>query len=176
MARYFIRFTHADTGLLPSFIYFKNAYDLSDVMSPPGINEIVAAGAGGTYYFDYSPTFDIVYEIDGGVAVLDVHDRYISDTISPRDTWLDEPVSQVVTDVWSDNNAYTAGDKGAQLTRLAHIEEGHWKIFTVGPDANRLVLYDADGTTVLQKWDLKDSAGVASTTTIYERVPVNTVP
>lgn len=60
-----------------------------------------------------------------------------------------------------------------QLRRLA---EGHWKIFNTGPDANRLVLYSADGVTVLQKWDLKDLSGAPTTSTIYERVPTVAIP
>lgn len=176
MARYYIRFKHTDTGLLPSFIYFKKSFDLSDVASPPVITELVSAGAGGTYYFDYAPTFDIVYEIDGGASVAEVTIRYQSDTIGPADTWVDEPTSQVASDVWTDSNGYADGTRGAALTRLAHIEEGRWKIFTTGGDANRLVLYDADGSTVLQKWDLKDSAGAPTSTTVFERIPVNTVP
>jgi len=55
---------------------------------------------------------------------------------------------------------------------LAKVEQGRWKIFTTGPDANRLVLYDLDGTTVLKKFDLKDSSGSATTTSVFERVPV----
>lgn len=176
MARYYLRFRHSDTGLTPSFIYFKKSLDLTDVGSPPAINALVYAGAGGTYYFDYSPTFDIVYEIDGGASISDVNIRYISDSIGPSDVWVDEPTSQVVTDVWSDSSGYLSGEKGHMLTRLAHIEEGRWKIFTTGPDTNRLVLYEADGTTVLQKWDLKDSAGAGTSTTVFERVPVNPVP
>ena len=176
MARYFLRFAHVDTGLLPTFIYFKKALDLTDVGSPPTINELVAAGAGGTYYYDYSPSFDIVFEVDGTASVADPDDRYISDTISPRDVYIDEPTSQVAADVWADVSGYPDGSKGGMLARLAHIEEGRWKIFTIGPDANRLVLYDSDGSTVLQKWDLKDSAGAATSTSVFERVPVNPVP
>lgn len=176
MARYFLRWDHVDTGLLPEFLYFKKAEDLSDVLSPPSINELVASGGGGTYYFDYSPTFDIVYEVDGTASVTNSANRYIADTIGPRDVYVDEPSSQIRVDVWGDEDGYADSTKGANLIRLAHIEEGRWKIFTTGADANRLVLYDIDGSTVIQKWDLKDSTGAATSTDIFERVPVNTVP
>lgn len=175
MARYFLRFRHSDTGFTPTFVYFKNASTLAAVGSPPAINEL----GTGTYYFDYSPSFDIVYEVDGDASIVDVTIRYIADTISPRDTYLDEPTSQVVTDVWNDNTTYAAGKKGKRvddIQRIKVVSEGRWKIFTGGGDANRLVLYDTDGTTVLQKWDLKDSAGAASTTNVFERVPVNVIP
>lgn len=52
------------------------------------------------------------------------------------------------------------------------ISKNKWQIFTSGLNANRLVIYDDDGTTILYKFDLKDSAGVATTTTPYSRTPV----
>ena len=112
MARYFLRFGHADTGLTPTFTCFKKVSDLSDIGSPPTIIEITGGPGpiGGTYYFDYSPTFDIIYEVDGGVAVTDPLVRYISDTISPRDIYVDEPTSQVKTDVWNEPIAGHATD------------------------------------------------------------------
>lgn len=62
------------------------------------------------------------------------------------------------------------------ITRIQLLKEGRWKLFTTGPDANRIVLYAADGTTVLQKWDLFDSAGAPSSSELFERVPVLAIP
>lgn len=59
----------------------------------------------------------------------------------------------------------------ADVSEMLQIEEGRWKIHTTGPDANRLVFYEADGTTVLKKFDLKDSSGNPTTTSVFERVP-----
>lgn len=67
-------------------------------------------------------------------------------------------------------------DTYAKVARIQVLKEGRWKTFTSGPDANRLVLYAADGTTVLQKWDLKNSAGTASTNDVSERIPVLSIP
>jgi hypothetical protein len=61
---------------------------------------------------------------------------------------------------------------GGVLSALQKYEEGRWKIHDSGPDANRLVLYDVDGVTAIRKFDLKDIAGVATSTTPAERVPV----
>lgn len=61
--------------------------------------------------------------------------------------------------------------------RMRQLQEGRWKIHTTGPDANRLVLYSSDGTTPIQKWDLKDSAGVATAgVDVFERVPTESIP
>lgn len=107
MARYFLRFRHSDTGLTPTFTFFKKASDLT-VVTPPAIGE---AGFG-TYYFDYTPTFDIVFEADGGASIPTEEVRYISDTISPKDTYVDEPTSQVKDDVWNDATNRALGTKG----------------------------------------------------------------
>jgi hypothetical protein len=61
--------------------------------------------------------------------------------------------------------------------RMRELQEGRWKIWTSGADANRLVLYAGDGVTAIQKWDLKDSSGTATAgVNVFERVPVLTVP
>jgi hypothetical protein len=107
MARYFLRFRHSDTGLTPTFTFFKKASDLSNV-TPPSILEL----GSGTYYFDYTPTFDIVFEVDGGASIPTEEVRYIADTITPKDAYVDEPVSQVKDDVWNDANNRALGTKG----------------------------------------------------------------
>lgn len=63
-------------------------------------------------------------------------------------------------------------DVQTTVDEIKQVEEGRWKIFTTGGDANRLVFYQADGVTVLKKFDLKDSSGNPTTTNIFERVPV----
>lgn len=62
------------------------------------------------------------------------------------------------------------------IARIQAITEGHWKISTVGADANTLTLYDKNGTTVLQQWSLFDNVGLPTTTKIYERRPTLTIP
>lgn len=80
--------------------------------------------------------------------------------------------------VWDEPVAshLTVGSTGATLKRVQVLKEGRWKLFDSGPDANRVVLYAEDGTTVIQKWDAKDKTGAASNTEIYERVPVLVIP
>lgn len=59
-----------------------------------------------------------------------------------------------------------------KIDTLMQIEVGKWEIKTTGPDANRLIFYDTDGTTELYKFDLFNSIGVASVLNPYKRVPV----
>ena len=117
MSRYFLRFRHSDTGLTPSFLTFKKASDLT-VVAPPPIAEITTP-FNGSYYFDYSPTFDIVFEVDGGASIPTEEVRFISDTISPRDSYVDEPSSQIKNDVWNDVVDRTVGTKGDYVEMLA---------------------------------------------------------
>src|SRR6267154_1660360 len=113
MARYYLRFRHSDNALTPSFNYFKKSSDHSNVGSPPAISGPVSTD--GTYYFDYTPTFDIIFEVDGGAGIADETIRYIADRIGPSDVFIDEPTSQVKTDVWADNTGYSAGQKGKRV-------------------------------------------------------------
>jgi hypothetical protein len=110
MARYFLRYRHSDNALVPVFTYFKKVADLSDVTPQPGINGPVQSD--GSYYFDYIPAFDICFEADGGASITDIEIRYISETIGPGDTYIDEPVSQVKDDVWDDAVNRATGSKG----------------------------------------------------------------
>lgn len=108
MARYFLKFRHSDTGLTPTFTTFKKVSDLSVVTPPTPVVEV----GFGEYYFDYVPTFDITFEVDGGASIPTEEVRYIADTISPRDIYLDEPISQVKDDVWNDTVDRAVSTKG----------------------------------------------------------------
>jgi hypothetical protein len=60
----------------------------------------------------------------------------------------------------------------AQLDEIIKYQTGRWKIHVSGDDANRMVIYDEDGTTPLAKFDLFDAAGNATPLNPFERVPV----
>jgi hypothetical protein len=128
MARYFLRFRHSDTGLTPVFTggtFFKKASDLT-LVTPPAIGEV----GNGSYYFDYTPTFDIIFEVDGGASIPTEEVRYISDTISPKDIYIDEPTSQVKDDVWNDVVDRAGGTKGDYVEKLPGIETAVGQINT----------------------------------------------
>lgn len=112
--RYFLNFRNSDTGLTPTFLSFKNANTFANIVGPPSIVESPAGG--GSYYFDWTWTTtadaDIVFEVDGGASIPTEEVRYIKGTISPRDRFLDEPISQVVQDVWNDVTNRAVGTKG----------------------------------------------------------------
>lgn len=92
--------------------------------------------------------------------------------------------SQVAAEVW-DTDMTTHNITGSSgniiqetrdaSDRIQQLSEGRWKIFTTGADANRMVLYDGSGT-IIQKWSLRDASGNPTTSSIYERVPLLTIP
>lgn len=52
---------------------------------------------------------------------------------------------------------------------ILKVEKNRWKIDT---GTNQLYVYDDNGTSVLYTFNLKDNTGAASSSKIYERVPV----
>jgi hypothetical protein len=131
-----------------SFSSYKNDQG-TDIVPQPTLIEV----GGGAYGF--IPTFadqarGIVYVVNAGA------------TASPQFIWR-----YMRPEDWNAD----------LITRLQAFAEGHWKIFTTGPDAFRLVLYDKNGTTAIQKWDLKDFTGNPSVgPSIAERIPVLDIP
>lgn len=68
--------------------------------------------------------------------------------------------------------ATNVNDIETMVTRLNSFHSGKWKIWATGPDANRIVYYAEDGSTVLAKFDLKDVSGAATYKSAFERTPV----
>lgn len=54
-----------------------------------------------------------------------------------------------------------------QISFIKSIEGGRWKIDT---STNKMVFYKDDNTTKIASFDLKDSDGSASTSSVFERV------
>lgn len=112
--RYFVSFRNGDVGLTPAypiFTYFKNADTLAPI-SAPSFTEL----SNGTYYFDVPFALatdpDIIFQIDGGPSIPTEEIRYQTSMASPKDLFIDEPISQVKDDVWNDVTNRAAGTKG----------------------------------------------------------------
>ncbi len=74
-------------------------------------------------------------------------------------------VTTDVADVKSDTSLLPAAMP--KIDVLYQIEVGRWKV-----QGTQLLIYDADNTTVLFAFNLKDDTGEASATKVFERVPV----
>lgn len=117
--------------------------NLGNNMAQPAITAI----GGGAYKF--TPVFDtgegIAFSINSGSTAEPV---YQSGYLRPEDYFIDD------------------------IAVLKQIGAGKWQIHTTGPDANRMIIYDDDGTTVLYKFDLADQGGGATYTNPFRRTPV----
>jgi hypothetical protein len=154
MARYFLQFRHSDTGLTLSFSFFKKASDLSAVTPEPTLYEV----GNGTYYFDYTPTFDIVYEVDGSATITEEEIRYISGTVSPKDAYLDQAISAARISI-------KGGDPGIDINEIynqtssSNIADAVWDTPTsghllVGSTGEKLNALDTDAVDIATAvWD-----------------------
>lgn len=84
-------------------------------------------------------------------------------------------VKATTSDAFVGSIKIVANEEVDTYTRVLDMHDetlGKWQIFTTGPDANRLVIYRADGVTVLKKFDLADSTGTATVINPFRRTPV----
>lgn len=101
---------------------------------------------------------------------------YLVDQSGPK-IWLDKAV---FIETYGDPSAlhgsvldealagYSVADSvGLALKNLLKLNKNRLRI-----TGNQLILYNDDGTTPLYTWDLKNSAGVAASQDIYDKVPV----
>jgi trimeric autotransporter adhesin len=134
-----------------------------------------------------------VASVQSTVNTIDTNVSDVEGVVGTINSKIGTPVSTVSADILAVNDKLgtplngtvstdiaTAISDISDVAVIAHriqvLKEGKWKIFTSGPDENRLVLYEADGTTVAQKWELKNSAGALSSSEVYERTPLLSIP
>jgi hypothetical protein len=123
-------------------------------------------------FVTYDPTTQYLIRTDGG-ATLPTTERYQegSNQNSANEVW-----NQQTTDF---NDLGTFGEQSndidsnataalAVLDVLLKYESNRTR---VDPIANTLTIFDDDGTTILQVFDLKDENSDPSSTCIYERDP-----
>ena len=113
--RYFVSFRNGDVGLTPTypiFTYYKDANTLANILPQPTFTEL----SNGTYYFTVPFTLasdpDIIFQIDGGPSIPTEEIRYQTSMASPKDLFIDEPISVVKDDVWNDTVNRAVGTKG----------------------------------------------------------------
>lgn len=164
-------------GLTPTFLSYTD--DLGAGLTPPAISEI----GGGAYKF--TPAFNasrgIVYVIATGG-----NPTYACKFMRPEDYTDDIVVDLegVATDLGTavgtlstintnlDTAVGTLSAIPASIQTLRDIQLGKWEIVTAGADANRMIIYAVDGTTVVQKFNLYDRNGVPSAVNPFRREPI----
>lgn len=144
-------------GATPTFETYKDNTGAN--LAQPTIFEM----GGGAYYF--TPIFPsnkgIAFLIDTG------HNP-------PKLNGYARPEDYNIDNITAGGGASQASVDAVQATvdLLLKIETNKWAIISTGPDSNRLVIYDNDGTTPLYKFDLKDSNNVATTINPFAKIPV----
>lgn len=90
-------------------------------------------------------------------------------------TTVDSAATQAGLDAVNDNISILDArvqSQEDQINTIFQFTAGRWKIFSTGPDANRIVYYEEDGITVVAKFDLKDLTGSPTYQAAFERVKV----
>ncbi len=86
-ALYTVRFRHSDTGLAPTFTKFQRLSD-GVALGQPAISEV----GNGAYSFQWIWSSvldpDLFFEVDGGPSIPTEEVRYVSDTLSVRDYFV----------------------------------------------------------------------------------------
>jgi hypothetical protein len=134
------------TGITPTFSTYESLAGAP--ITQPTIVEI----GNGFYGFQPGPT-DIangtVYIIDGTTAC---NPRYQAGALQPG-----ADVSADVTEVL------------ALCTLMANVLTGRWEIVTSGMNANQMIFYGPDNTTVIATFNLLDINGNPAFSGIYQR-------
>lgn len=131
-----------------SFAAYKDSTGANLVA--PAITEIGGGWYGFVPTLPVDPNKGLVYTVATGAAPT-----YVGRYVRPEDYTTDD-----IPTIKSD------------LALLKKVGVNRWQIHTTGPDANRLVIYDDDGTTPLYKFSLADSNGAPTTSAPYRRTPV----
>ena len=129
----------------------------------------------GFYKYDfaaYDPLKCYLFRTDGGV-ILPASERYqrASNRNGSEEVWAAQTTDhndagsfgEAINDININVSAAIA-----VLDVLLKYESNRTRVDTV---ANTLTIYDDDGTTVLQVFDLYDENGASSSECVYERVP-----
>lgn len=140
------------TGLSPTFLTYKD--DLGFDLAQPAITEI----GGGAYKFTPVFTADraIVYVMTTGG-----YPATYAKFMRPEDFNIDNVGGSAAIE-----------DLEQKVDELIQYQTGKWEIKTNGPDANRLIIYEADGIAVLKKYNLFDSQGLPTAINPFRREPL----
>lgn len=181
------------SGLSPSLrIYEIIGATKTLVLGPVAMSDV----GDGYYLYDFTTGlgFDetkmYTSHVDGGVS-LPPNERYQTQTYTPN-TLTNSNISNIADAVWDENmvSHMIPGSTGEGLNlikadttqilldttqillflqELLKYEKNRTRIDLA---TKQLWVYDNDGTTILRKFQLKDSLGVPSVTEVIERLPI----
>ena len=184
-----VNFTSGNT-LLAGLSPLVRIYELNPTApasNPVVVDWVAMTEIGGGWYrytfATYNPIQNYVYTVDGGVA-LDLSLRYqhganenFADDVSAS-VWDEVVINHTGTGTTGLTLAQIKADTAtiainqttmsALLTLLLKYEKNRTKIDLPN---NQLVVYDDDGVTPIQRFNLRDFNGMPSVETVCERIP-----
>jgi len=131
------------TGAVPTFDTYKD--DLGFNLTQPAITEIGGGAYGFTPDITTNPDRGVVYVVNGTISAMP---QRLARFIRPEDYAAD-----LLPDMYA-------------------MDFGKWEIKTAGLDINRLLTYKLDGSTILKKFNLFDSAGAPTSINPFKRDPI----
>lgn len=146
------------------------------------VNNLPLTGAAGAMAFETYKTdlgvnvtpLPTIIEIGGGLygflPVFSDADRGIAYVITTGANGNPDRIYRYMRP--EDWNADGIPALQVDLTFLKKLGVGKAEIFTTGPNEDHMIIYDTDGTTVLQKWSLFDASGNPSPFNPFKKVPV----
>lgn len=147
------------------------------------VNDAAMTEIGDGFYryefTSYDPSNEYLFRTDGG-ASLPIFERYqkSSNRNSASEVWNAQTSNYVSTGTFGlQSNEISADttalriDVTAALSVLDILLKYESNRTRVDPTAKTLTIFDDDGTTVLQVFDLKDENGNPSADCVYERDP-----
>ena len=134
---------------------------------------LLSAATAGDIIIKDSLGNTIVTLTAGQTVASDDYESFVSGTLitddgSPRWVIPDQGYVGMEFQVTSQGIIIDEQTMLAQVSSIYQMEMGRWKIDT---STNKMTFYDTDGTTPLITFNLKDDAGLPSSTKVYERVP-----
>jgi hypothetical protein len=179
IASFFTNSGSPATGLSPTI----RIWEVTGLSSTLVVTDAPMTEVGDGFYkyefTTYDPSSEYLFRSDGG-ASLPIFERYqkASNRNSASEVWNADSAEYTtlntfgdkVNDIATDTTALRI-DVTAALSVLDILLKYESNRTRVDPSANTLTIYDDDGTTVLQVFNLKDENGNPSSTCIYEREP-----
>ena len=150
------------TGQAPSMSFTTYKNETGTDLTPPAIVEI----GNGLYYFTpiFTAGHGIAYILNTGSGA---NPTGLSGYLRPEDFNTDN------IDVASSTLQTAIANVASIVAILRQVAIGKAQLFTTGPDANKIVFYDTDNTTVIAKLALFDANGVPTTTNPFSHTPTS---
>lgn len=179
ISSFFTQNGNPTTGLSPTI----RIWDVTNLTNTLIITDDPMVEVGDGFYIynfaAYDPTRDYLFRTDGG-AILSIAERYqkASNRNSAGEVWEAQTTDFINTGTFGLQSNQIAADTNqininvvTALNVLDLLLKYQTNRTKVDPVTSTLTIYDDDGTTVIQVFDLLDETQQPSVDKVFERVP-----